>query len=630
MTDEKGGGLFGAPRRTTRWVRAEVTGRPDAAVPLQSDAAYLSLDLIDLKLSRAGILTSKFHALFLSDVSVATQLQTMLRQSALIDPRRVTAEISEGDASGGEPATASIVAQMPWQGEMEGEFVVLALRSEKMLGALLALNDRLAASMPKDSGMPEVGEPEAGDEGHESVLLAAIAGKVASKFVKKIGYTAAVEVARLLKAQDGTYKTRLRIPLKNMPLETGYYVMLPGGKGEGKASLAFRDDRPVPELRIDGKRANGRDYAVVQVTATPKHRNIEDVPAVGAAWITLQRVLEAGGQPDEALNAFRRVVAISPYLIATDRKRLIDQATGMVEALRPYLAAAPAKAAADDGQESVMGSRLVKFAFRTLKEAWDSGAVASAAEALITGGATKTGTEKTAAPEPRVSKTVTSPAQAPVTTAPKAAAPETAVPKADRFETALAFCFKWEGGYSDHAADRGGKTNLGVTESVYHAWLESRGEPKRPVAECTHDEARAIYWSDYWLAARCDRMKRQLDLLMFDASVNHGPGGASKLLQRALNSLGEALKVDGAIGGQTFAALARHETEAVCKQYLAERRALFQRIADKDPSQKVFLKGWLNRVTDLERVTGAGGEHSDYESLGEIVPENTPFAGYVD
>ncbi len=116
MTDEKGGGLFGAPRRSTRWVRAEVTGRPDAAVPLQSDAAYLSLDLIDLKLSRAGILTSKFHALFLSDVSVATQLQTMLRQSALIDPRRVTAEISEGDASGGEPATASIVAQMPWQG----------------------------------------------------------------------------------------------------------------------------------------------------------------------------------------------------------------------------------------------------------------------------------------------------------------------------------------------------------------------------------------------------------------------------------------------------------------------------------------------------------------------------------
>jgi lysozyme family protein len=114
---------------------------------------------------------------------------------------------------------------------------------------------------------------------------------------------------------------------------------------------------------------------------------------------------------------------------------------------------------------------------------------------------------------------------------------------------------------------------------------------------------------------------------MFDASVNHGPGGAAKLLQRALNALGETLKVDGAIGGQTFAAIARYETKALAAQYLVERRALFHRIVARDASQGVFLKGWLNRVTDLEHATGEVGTHGDFESLAA---ENSPFAAYVD
>ncbi|MBK8200074.1 MAG: hypothetical protein IPK75_17135 [Acidobacteria bacterium] len=614
MADEKGGGLFGAPRRSTRWIRAEVKGAPSAGGAIASDAAYVSLDLVDLKLARSGVLTSKFHALFLSDLSVATQVQTKLRQSAMIDPRQVREGISAKNAAAVDPAVTSICSQMPWHGRLDGEFVVLALRSEAMLGALLDLNDKLSSAVRNDPGQPEPGAPEEDEDGHESVLLAAVAGKVASKFLKKIGYTAAVEIARLLKAQDGTYQTRLRVPVAEVPFEAGYYVMLPGGKGEGTAELDFGNGRLTPELRVGGKRVSGRDYAVVRVTATGQHENIEDVPAVGDAWITLQRVLQAGGQPDEALNAFRRVVAISPYLIAADRKRLQDRAAEMVEAVRPFLAAAPAPAAGgEDGRESVTSGELMRFAFRTLKDAWASGALKPLADAAV----------KTITGEPAE--------KAAPKSEPK---PETKVapmPAADRFDTALSFCFKWEGGYSDQKADKGGKTNYGITEKVYHEWLDSRGEAPRPVSEITKSEVRAIYWSDYWLAARCDRLKRQLDLLMFDAAVNHGPGGASKLLQRALNSLGESLKVDGAIGGQTFTAIGRHATKDICKQYLTERRALFHRIVANDKSQEVFLKGWLNRVTDLEKATGEGGTHSDYESLGgDIVPENTPFAGYVD
>ncbi|WP_396272641.1 glycoside hydrolase family 108 protein [Hyphomonas sp.] len=626
MADKKTAGSFGAPKRSTRWVKAAIIGADAPAGVIESDAAYVSLDLIDLGLARPGLLTSKYHALFLSDLSAVTQVQTKLRQSALIDPRKVRDGIETKNAGNQDLGVTSICAQMPWHGGIDGEFVVLALRSEALLATLLDLNDRLSASLPKMGGQPPPGESEDDDgEGHESLLATAagaITGKLASTFVKKIGYTAAVEIARILKAQDGTYTTRLRVPVSaSLTLQPGYYVMLPDAQANGEVELDFSGGRLVPALRIRGKSVRGRDYAVIRVTATERHQNIEDVPAVGDAWVSLQRVLESGGQPDEALNAFRRVVAISPYLIRADRQRLQQQAADMVETVRPYLVG---KGAGD--HESLRESPLARLAFRTLKDAWNSGALDN-----LPGAIRKTLSGRTEAARTTQPSVPAAPAQKadPAPVAP--AAPPPPPPPADRFETALKFCFKWEGGYSDHASDRGGKTNYGVTEQVFHEWLDSRGEPLRPVKEITHDEVRAIYWSEYWLSARCDRLKRQLDLLMFDASVNHGPGGAARLLQRALNALGETLKVDGAIGGQTFAAIARYETKALAAQYLEERRALFHRIVARDASQSVFLKGWLNRVKDLENATGEGGTHSDFETVPvEITSENTPFAAYVD
>lgn len=35
------------------------------------------------------------------------------------------------------------------------------------------------------------------------------------------------------------------------------------------------------------------------------------------------------------------------------------------------------------------------------------------------------------------------------------------------FRTALEFALRWEGGYINHPADKGGETNFGVTSAVY-------------------------------------------------------------------------------------------------------------------------------------------------------------------
>ncbi|CDP52005.1 protein of unknown function DUF847 [Devosia sp. DBB001] len=57
----------------------------------------------------------------------------------------------------------------------------------------------------------------------------------------------------------------------------------------------------------------------------------------------------------------------------------------------------------------------------------------------------------------------------------------------------------WEGGWSDHPADPGGKTMYGLTEAVFHAWLRQQRKPVRPVRQITAAEAEQIYFEQYWV-----------------------------------------------------------------------------------------------------------------------------------
>ena len=107
-----------------------------------------------------------------------------------------------------------------------------------------------------------------------------------------------------------------------------------------------------------------------------------------------------------------------------------------------------------------------------------------------------------------------------------------------------------EGGYTDDPSDHGGATNKGITQREYAEWLRLNHLPKRKVADILNVDVREIYWSEYWLAGRCDRMPWPLCLAHFDACVNVGVGQAAKFLQRALGC-----KDDGAIGPRMLAAL---------------------------------------------------------------------------
>jgi len=171
------------------------------------------------------------------------------------------------------------------------------------------------------------------------------------------------------------------------------------------------------------------------------------------------------------------------------------------------------------------------------------------------------------------------------------------------FEKALAFVLSVEGGYTDDPVDRGGATNKGITQREYTEWLRLNHLPKRKVADILDADVREIYWSEYWLAGRCDRMPWPVCWAHFDACVNVGIGQAAKFLQRALGC-----KDDGAIGPRTLEALrGAIESEAprvLAERLVAQREPFYRRLAANEEPQQRFLGGWLNRVENLKTASG--------------------------
>lgn len=166
-------------------------------------------------------------------------------------------------------------------------------------------------------------------------------------------------------------------------------------------------------------------------------------------------------------------------------------------------------------------------------------------------------------------------------------------------DSALQFVLHWEGGFVDHPNDPGGRTNKGVTQKVYNAWLARQGRPGQNVKGISDKEVHAIYESDYWIPPRCDLLETPLDLIQFDTAVNMGIGRAVRFLQGALGC-----GVDGDFGPGTERAVATCDAGAVVKRYCDRREAFYRSLAEQKPNLAVFLKGWLNRLNALRRAVG--------------------------
>jgi lysozyme family protein len=174
----------------------------------------------------------------------------------------------------------------------------------------------------------------------------------------------------------------------------------------------------------------------------------------------------------------------------------------------------------------------------------------------------------------------------------------------------LTFVKKWEGGFISHRNDPGGATNFGISLRFLRTLNPEIGDIDRDgdididdVKKLTLAHAMAIYEQEFWNKYNLDTLDLIFAIGLFDTMVNVGPKQAILLAQRAINEFtDQPIIEDGMIGPQTIgvaAQLAPFMSE-ICPVFLFKRLSFYSLIASNKPKLEVFLRGWINRVCDLE------------------------------
>jgi lysozyme family protein len=153
------------------------------------------------------------------------------------------------------------------------------------------------------------------------------------------------------------------------------------------------------------------------------------------------------------------------------------------------------------------------------------------------------------------------------------------------FDSAFDLLLGHEGGYSDHAADPGGKTRYGITEAV----ARSAGY-QGDMRDFPLHFAKLIYRDRYWSAVKADDLPPGIRYAVFDAAVNSGPGQAVKWLQAALG-----VSSDGVIGPKTLQACNAQNTDALRMRLLAQRLRFMSGLS----TWPAFGRGWARRIASL-------------------------------
>lgn len=167
-----------------------------------------------------------------------------------------------------------------------------------------------------------------------------------------------------------------------------------------------------------------------------------------------------------------------------------------------------------------------------------------------------------------------------------------------KFLKVLDFTLLWEGSYSDNPADSGGATNYGITQSELNTWLNSQKKPAQNVQNLTLDDAKTIYYSNYFLTLpEVDILCPELLQVLFDTAVNFGLTGCIEFIQEALS-----LPLTGIYDNTTKTGLLANNNVTFAIKICNNRIAYRAERVKENPSQNVFLQGWLNRDNSLLRL----------------------------
>lgn len=158
------------------------------------------------------------------------------------------------------------------------------------------------------------------------------------------------------------------------------------------------------------------------------------------------------------------------------------------------------------------------------------------------------------------------------------------------FDKAFERSLDSEGLFQDDPEDRGnwtsGKCGVGELKGTKFG-IAAMTYPHLDIKNLTVEQAKAIYYEDWWLALGMERFRSAMQYQMFDAAINHGMYNATRILQWSVGS-----KADGIIGPKTLAAVRNTELNDLLMKFLAERLVFMTDVK----TWGRYGKGWARRI----------------------------------
>ena len=171
-----------------------------------------------------------------------------------------------------------------------------------------------------------------------------------------------------------------------------------------------------------------------------------------------------------------------------------------------------------------------------------------------------------------------------------------------KFEEFAGKLLQSEGGYVNHPLDKGGPTKYGVILSV---WKE-RGHDKdgdgdidaEDIKLLTEEDACAIAKKMFWDYFQADKINNQsVAIFIVDWGYNSGRKTVARKLQRILK-----IDDDGIVGVNTLNTINQSDQHRLFDTLKASRLEFIENIIKRRPDQKVFHKGWLNRINSFRFI----------------------------
>jgi uncharacterized protein (TIGR02594 family) len=202
-------------------------------------------------------------------------------------------------------------------------------------------------------------------------------------------------------------------------------------------------------------------------------------------------------------------------------------------------------------------------------------------------------------------------------------------------EKVIDHIFAIEGGFANHPNDKGGPTNLGITQATLAAY-RGHAVSVDDVRLLSRMEATEIYRKNFWNKMNLDLVTDwRVQMCLMDQGVHRGPRSAATQAQVVLNALGVRLVADGDLGTKTAGALNELNGELFAREFIQASQLYYADLVVRKPTQLVFLKGWLNRSHRLEDQVWLGKAATapipdpKPEESRTIVTGKNPMAPYM-